>query len=52
VWYDWTDTDGVRDVYSRENAALSVSKSALRLPDGHRLGWLVRFDGKAVATID
>lgn len=52
TWYDWSQVDGDNRIYARESAALSVSKSSLRLPDGYRLSWVVRFDGKAVGTIN
>ena len=52
VWHDWTETYGEDRIYSLENATLSVNKSALRLPDGYRLAWVVRFDGKVVGTIN
>jgi hypothetical protein len=52
TWYDWSQVDGDDRIYARESAALSVSKRSLRLPDGYRLAWVVRFDGKTVGTIN
>lgn len=52
VWYDWTDRDGDQEVFAPENAMLSIDKNALRIPDGQRLAWVVRFDGQVVGVIN
>lgn len=51
-WTDWLDSEGDKGVYVNECSSLAVASEALKIPDGFRLAWLVKIDGRVQATID